>query len=88
MIYLSLSFDFIYNQLFDKFNPSLADSNSKVNYKALNTMFQITPILRDNLSPVIANVVPIVAQNLASKNGEIAEIASNILDIFIEYLGK
>lgn len=51
-------------------------------------MFQITPILGDNLSPVIANVVPIVAQNLASKNSEIANIASHILDIFIEYLGK
>lgn len=51
-------------------------------------MFQITPILADNLSPVIANVVPIVAQNLASKNREIQDLASNILDIFIEYIGK
>jgi len=51
-------------------------------------MFQITPILADNLSPVIANVVPIVAQNLASKNCEIQDLASNILDVFIEYIGN
>ena len=51
-------------------------------------MFQITPILGDNLSSVIANVVPLVAQNLASKNSEIQDVASNILDVFIEYLGK
>ena len=74
-------------KIFDKFNPSLADSNSKVNYKALNTMFQIAPILADNLNPVIANLVPIIAQNLASKNSEIQDLASSILDVFIEYLG-
>ena len=51
-------------------------------------MFQITPILGDNLASVIANVVPLVAQNLASKNSEIQDMASNILDVFIEYLGK
>lgn len=50
-------------------------------------MFQIAPILGDNLVPVIANVVPLVAQNLASKNSEIQDMASNILDVFIEYLG-
>lgn len=51
-------------------------------------MFQITPILGDNLASVIANVVPLIAQNLASKNSEIQDMASNILDVFIEYLGK
>jgi hypothetical protein len=50
-------------------------------------MFQIAPILGDNLVPVIANVVPLIAQNLASKNSEIQDMASNILDVFIEYLG-
>lgn len=63
------------------------DSNSKVNYKALNTMLQITPIIGDNLISVIANVVPLIAQNLASKNNEIQDLALNILDVFIEYLG-
>ena len=50
-------------------------------------MFQIAPILADNLNPVIANLVPIIAQNLASKNSEIQDLASSILDVFIEYLG-
>ena len=50
-------------------------------------MFQIAPLLADNLNPVIANLVPIIAQNLASKNSEIQDLASSILDVFIEYLG-
>lgn len=73
-------------QLFDKFNPCLTDSNSKANYKALHTMCQIAPILGDNLNAVIANVVPLVAQNLASKNSEIQDMAANILDVFVDYL--
>ena len=51
-------------------------------------MLQITPILGDNLNQVIPNVVPILAQNLASKNSEIQDMASNILDVFVEYLGE
>ena len=51
-------------------------------------MFQITPILGDNLSVVISNVVPIIAQNLASKNSEIQDMASEILNLFVEYLGN
>lgn len=51
-------------------------------------MHQITPILSDNLTSVIANVVPLIAQNLASKNSEIQDMASNILDVMIEYLGN
>jgi hypothetical protein len=51
-------------------------------------MFQITPLLADSLGPVIPNVVPLLAQNLASKNNEIQDIASQILDLFIEYLGN
>lgn len=51
-------------------------------------MYQITPLLLDDLNPVINNVVPIIAQNLASKNSEIQDMASNILDVFVEYLGR
>ena len=51
-------------------------------------MFQVAPILGDSINPVIANVVPLLAQNLASKNSEIQDMASNILDVFVEYLGK
>ena len=75
-------------KIFDKFNPCLTDSNSKVNYKALNTMYLITPLLCDDLNPVMVNVIPLIAQNLASKNSEIQDMASNILDVIVEYLGK
>jgi hypothetical protein len=51
-------------------------------------MLLIVPILSDSLISVINNVVPIIAQNLASKNSEIQDIASNILDVMIEYLGE
>jgi hypothetical protein len=73
-------------KIFDKFNACLTDTNSKVNYKALNTMYQITPILSNDLNPVITNAVPLVAQNLASKNSEIQDMAANILEVFVEYL--
>ena len=50
-------------------------------------MYQIAPILGDTLNSVVANVVPLLAQNLASKNSEIQDMASSILDVFVEYLG-
>lgn len=64
----------------------MTDTNSKVSYKALDTMHQITPILGNDLTPVITNVVPLIAQNLASKNSEIQDMAANILDVLVEYL--
>jgi hypothetical protein len=50
-------------------------------------MCQIVPILGENLNSVISNVIPLVAQNLASKNSEIQDMAENILDVFVDYLG-
>jgi hypothetical protein len=85
---LNQKFYFYVFKFFDKFNQCLVDSNSKVTHKALNTMFQITPILGDNLGLIIGNTVPLIAQNLASKNGEIQDLASEILENFIEYIGK
>lgn len=73
--------------IFDKFNSCLTESNSKVNYQALQTMCQITPILYDELNPVLPSTVPIIAQHLASKNSEIQDMASNVLDVMVEYLG-
>ena len=75
-------------QIFDKFNLCLTDSNSKVNYKALNTMYLITPLIGDDLNPVLVNVIPLISNNLASKNSEIQDMASNILDNLLEYLGN
>lgn len=75
-------------QIFDGFNDCLADMNSKVVLKALNTMHQVIPILGDALSSVINSALPIIAQNIASKNREISQLASEIIDTAIEYIGK
>jgi len=75
-------------QIFDGFNECLADMNSKVVLKALNTMHQLVPILGDTLSSVINSALPIIAQNIASKNREISQVASDIIDTAIEYIGK
>jgi Zn-dependent M16 (insulinase) family peptidase len=75
-------------QIFDGFNECLADMNSKVVLKSLNTMHQLVPILGDTLSSVINSALPIIAQNIASKNREISQIASDIIDAAIEYIGR
>ena len=75
-------------QIFDGFNDCLADMNSKVVLKALNTMHQIVPILGDALSSVINSTLPIIAQSIASNNREISQIASDIIDAAIEYIGE
>jgi hypothetical protein len=74
--------------IFDGFNECLADMNSKVVLKALNTMHQMVPILADSLSGVINSALPIIAQSIASKNREISQLASDIIDATIEYIGK
>lgn len=74
--------------IFDGFNECLAHMNSKVVLKALNTMHQLVPILGDALSPVINSALPLVAQNIASNNREIAQLASDIIDAAIEYIGR
>ncbi|CAF3644622.1 unnamed protein product [Adineta steineri] len=73
-------------KIFDGFNECLADTNSKVVLKALNTMHQLVPILGDSLSSVINSTLPVVAQNIASNNREISQIASDIIDTTIEYI--
>jgi hypothetical protein len=72
--------------IFDGFNECLADMNSKVTLKALNTMHQLVPIIGDALSSVINSSLPIIAQNIASKNREISQLASDIIDAAIEYI--
>jgi len=75
-------------QIFDGFNECLADMNSKVVLKALNTMHQLVPILGDALSSVINSTLPVIAQSIASKNREISQLASDIIDATLEYIGK
>ncbi|CAF3568864.1 unnamed protein product [Rotaria socialis] len=73
-------------QIFDGFNECLADMNSKVVLKSLNTMHQLIPILADALSSVINSSLPIIAQSIASKNRDISQLASDIIDTAIEYI--
>ncbi|UJR15557.1 hypothetical protein I4U23_002496 [Adineta vaga] len=73
-------------QIFDGFNECLADMNSKVVLKALNTMHQLVPILGDALASVINSTLPIIAQSIASKNRDISQCASDIIDTAIEYI--
>ncbi|CAF1150733.1 unnamed protein product [Rotaria sordida] len=73
-------------QIFDGFNDCLADMNSKVVLKALNTMHQVIPILGDALSSVVNSALPLIAHNIASKNREISQLASDIIDTAIEYI--
>jgi len=75
-------------QIFDGFNECLADMNSKVVLKALNTMHQLVPILGDALSSVINSTLPVIAQSIASKNREISQLALDIIDATLEYIGK
>lgn len=75
-------------QIFDGFNECLSDMNSKVVLKSLNTMHQLIPILGDSLSSVINSTLPIIAQSIASKNRDISQLASDIIDTAIEYIGK
>ena len=74
--------------IFDGFNECLEDTNSKVLLKALNTMHQLVPILGDALTSNINSVLPIVAQSIASKNREISQVASDIIDAAIDYIGE
>ncbi|XP_035828901.1 TOG array regulator of axonemal microtubules protein 1 [Aplysia californica] len=73
-------------KIFDKFLPLLKDANSKVNLYALQTMLQVTPMLKDAMGSVISMTVEQVVPNLSSKNKEIYTAAAEILDAFIEHL--
>ncbi|KAI0219092.1 TOG array regulator of axonemal microtubules protein 1 [Lamellibrachia satsuma] len=72
--------------IFDKFIPCLKDSNSKVNVQALQVMSQLTRPLCEYMNNVINLTVPTVSSNLSSKNKDILQAATTVLDSFIEYL--
>ncbi|NXY89576.1 TGRM1 protein, partial [Alcedo cyanopectus] len=74
-------------QIFDAFKSRLHDSNSKVNQVALETMHQMIPLLKDNLSPVINMLIPaIVDNNLNSKNPRIYAAATNVIEALCQNL--
>eukprot|EP01135_Chromosphaera_perkinsii_P001920 Nk52_evm69s212 gene=Nk52_evmTU69s212 len=73
-------------KIFDSFIPRLQDSNSKVNYLALQAMEFIVHLLKDDLIPVLKNVVPAVAQCLASKVTNIRHKARDIIQGMVEHI--
>ncbi|XP_032043729.1 TOG array regulator of axonemal microtubules protein 1 [Aythya fuligula] len=74
-------------KIFDAFKPRLHDSNSKVNQVALETMYKMIPLLKDNLSPVINMLVPaMVDNNLNSKNPGIYAAATNVIQALCQHL--
>mgnify|MGYP001164238143 CR=1 FL=1 len=73
-------------RLFDAFVPRLTDMNSKVNNHALAAMRQFIPILGPGLEPLATQLVPVLAQNLASKTPAIRTTATESLDLMIEHL--
>ncbi|NXD69089.1 TGRM1 protein, partial [Eolophus roseicapillus] len=74
-------------QIFDAFKCRLNDLNSKVNRIALETMHQMIPLLKDNLSPVINMLIPaMVDNNLNSRNPGIYAAAKNVIQALCQHL--
>ncbi|XP_012498418.1 PREDICTED: protein FAM179B isoform X2 [Propithecus coquereli] len=74
-------------KIFDAFKSRLHDSNSKVNLVALETMYKMIPLLRDNLSPIINMLIPaIVDNNLNSKNPGIYAAATNVVQALSQHV--
>uniref|UniRef100_A0A8C8SJF0 TOG array regulator of axonemal microtubules 1 n=1 Tax=Pelusios castaneus TaxID=367368 RepID=A0A8C8SJF0_9SAUR len=74
-------------KIFDSFKSRLHDSNSKVNQVALETMYKMIPLLKDNLSPVINMLIPaMVDNNLNSKNPGIYAAATNVIQALCQHL--
>lgn len=74
------------NRVFDAFMPRLTDVNSKVNMHALVALRQVVPTLGPGLDPLATQIVPQLAQNLASKTASIRETATQTLQLMIEHL--
>jgi hypothetical protein len=74
-------------KVFDKFVPCLHDPNSRVNLTALHAMEHITPALAGSISPpLLGHTIQTVVRNLSSKNAEIRDAASAVLDKFMEHI--
>ncbi|XP_065542720.1 TOG array regulator of axonemal microtubules protein 1 isoform X2 [Lathamus discolor] len=74
-------------KIFDAFKCRLNDLNSKVNQIALETMHQIIPLLKDNLSPVINMLIPaMVDNNLNSRNPGIYAAAKKVIQALCQHV--
>ena len=83
-----ISYVLHYLQIFDHYVPTLKDSNSKVNLFSLQVLCQITPCIKDNISNMITLILQNVSGNLSSKNKDIHVAATEVLDAFMEFVGK
>ncbi|KAM9556591.1 TOG array regulator of axonemal microtubules protein 1 [Guaruba guarouba] len=74
-------------KIFDAFKCRLNDLNGKVNRIALETMHQMIPLLKNNLSPVINMLIPaMVDNNLNSRNPGIYAAAKNVIQALCQHL--
>ena len=59
-----------------------------MNILALQVLLSTIPPLREYMGSVLNITIQTVASNLSSKNREIYDTASQILDAFMEHIGK
>ena len=59
-----------------------------MNLYALQVMLDVTPILSDSMGSVINLTTQTVASNLSSKNKDIHQTASEVLDAFMDNIGQ
>ena len=69
----------------DNMLERLHDGNSKVNIHALETVLSILPIIKDRIEPVISNLVPVLANNLATNNSSAKNLTLDIFDSLIKF---
>lgn len=76
-------------QIFDKYADLLKDSNSKVAVYALDSLLGILPQVKNH---IVGSSVNLLVQNtavgIASKNKDLYEKASNLLDGFINNISE
>lgn len=59
-----------------------------MNQRALESLAEMIPLLRESLHPMLLSVIIAVADNLNSKNAGIYAAAARALDVMIESLGE
>ena len=59
-----------------------------MNLYALQVILDVTPILSDSMGSVINLTTQTVASNLSSKNRDIHQTATEVLDAFMDNIGQ
>eukprot|EP00127_Corallochytrium_limacisporum_P003137 Clim_evm66s146 gene=Clim_evmTU66s146 len=66
----------------DAFCARLSDQNTKVSQQALQALIHMVPTLGDQVDPVMATMVPAVANDFASASYQIKQLAGDAMDLF------